>query len=123
MIKFYICHPQIQESIHFQNWKLKEFRTNITQVKGGNNLVSDKFSSNANCQLQISFKLNRLIKRKFIFYYLSENIYLCGAKVRLHYEKTRRFRIRLAGFMNLKIFSLEIKWPILMQKHCVFVVV
>ena len=26
--------------------------------------------------------------------------------------KTRRFHVRLAGFTNLKIFSLEIKWPI-----------
>ena len=33
------------------------------------------------------------------------------------------FAIRLAGFMNLKKFSLEIKWPILMQKRRVFVVV
>ena len=31
--------------------------------------------------------------------------------------KTRRFRVRLAGFMNLKIFSLEIKWPILTRKR------
>ena len=35
--------------------------------------------------------------------------------------KTWRFCIRLAGFMSLKIFSLEVKWPILMQKRCVFV--
>ena len=27
--------------------------------------------------------------------------------------KTRRFRVRLAGFMNQKMFSLDIKWPIL----------
>ena len=37
--------------------------------------------------------------------------------------KTQRFRVRLAGFMNLKNFSLEIKWPILMQKRRVFVIV
>ena len=37
--------------------------------------------------------------------------------------KTRRFRVRLAGFMILKMFSLEIKWPILTQKRRGFVVV
>ena len=30
--------------------------------------------------------------------------------------KTRRFRIRLAGFMNMIEFSLETKWPRLTQK-------
>ena len=37
--------------------------------------------------------------------------------------KTWRFCVRQAGFMNLKIFSLEIKCPILTQKRLVFVVV
>ena len=27
--------------------------------------------------------------------------------------KTRCFRVRLAGFMNLKKISLDVKWPIL----------
>ena len=30
---------------------------------------------------------------------------------------TRHFRVKLAGFMYLKIFSLEIKWPILTRKR------
>ena len=36
--------------------------------------------------------------------------------------KTRRFCVRLAGFVNLKCFSLEIKWPILTPKRHIFIV-
>ena len=35
----------------------------------------------------------------------------------------RRFHVRVAGFLNLKFFSLEIKWPILTRKRCIFVVI
>ena len=55
------------------------------------------------------------IKSIFISFYTLRLIYIT--------TKMCRFCVRLAGFMNLKFFSLEIKWPILMQKRCVFVVV
>ena len=51
-------------------------------------------------------------------------LYRCSYLLSSATTKTRRrFRVRLAGFMNLKKFSFEIKWPILTQKRCVFVIV
>ena len=44
-------------------------------------------------------------------------------KAHLHYDKNAAFRVKLAGFMEMIKLSLEIKWPRLARKRCVFVAI